>query len=360
MSFAAGPAAPLLDAMPIAVLKIDENRRIAGANAAAETLLGASAAALARRRLDQLLPADSPVAAPIDRAARGGAGVSEYGVVLSGPRIAERLVDVHATPLAGEAGALLVCLVERSVARLIDRRLNHRNAARSVAGMAAVLAHELKNPLSGIRGAAQLIERSVEGSERELARMIREEADRIGRLVERVEAFADDRPPIGRRVNIHRVLEHVRRSQGAAGGDRAVFVERYDPSLPPVRGDRDQLVQAFLNIVKNAREAAPERGGRIVLSTRYRAGFKFARAAGGEPIDLPIVVAVEDNGAGVPDRVRDSLFEPFVTTRRGGAGLGLPLVAAIVENHGGTVEFDSRPGRTVFRVRLPAMAGGEP
>ena len=247
------------------------------------------------------------------------------------------------------------------MARLIDRRLNHRNAARSVAGMAAVLAHELKNPLSGIRGAAQLIERSVEGSERELARMIREEADRIGRLVERVEAFADDRPPAGRRVNIHRVLEHVRRSQGAAGGGRAVFVERYDPSLPPVRGDRDQLVQAFLNIVKNAREAAPERGGRIVLSTRYRLGFKFARAAGGgEPIDLPIVVAVEDNGAGVPDRVRDSLFEPFVTTRRGGAGLGLPLVAAIVENHGGTVEFDSRPGRTVFRVRLPAMAGGEP
>ncbi len=354
------PSAPavadlLLGAMPIAVLTLDPSRGITTANPAAEQLLGAGSAFLTRHRLDELISPDSPVIALVDLALRGGAGVSEYGVVLSGPRLPERLVDVYVTLLGNAAGDLLVCFVERSMARLIDRHLNHRSAARSVTGMAAVLAHELKNPLSGIRGAAQLIERTVEGPERELAQMICEETDRIRDLVERVDVFSDDRPPTGERVNVHRVLEHVRRLQGSTAGAGIRFIERYDPSLPPVWGNRDQLVQVFLNIMKNALEAAPERGGKIVLSTRYRHGFKFA-SGGGKPLDLPIVVAIEDNGSGIPEDLRDNLFEPFVTTKRDGAGLGLALVANIVENHGGVVEFEAKRGRTVFRVRLPAMA----
>ena len=350
-------ALALLGAMPIAVLALGGSGRIGFANPAAEQLLGASSAWLARHRLAELLPSGSPLVALVELAARGGAGVREYGVALSGPRLGERLVDAHVTPLGDGEGGLLVCLVERSMARIVDRHLNHRSAARSVAGMGAVLAHEVKNPLSGIRGAAQLIERSVGGSERELAQMICEEADRIRHLVDRVDAFSDDRPPAGERVNIHSVLEHVRRlQQGAA---KARFVERYDPSLPPVWGNRDQLVQVFLNLVKNAAEAAPARDGEIVLSTRYRFGFKFAPGGGGKALDLPIVASVGDNGRGVPEDLRDTLFEPFVTTRRNGAGLGLALVASIVENHGGVVEFETRSGRTVFRVRLPAMAGDE-
>ena len=358
---AAPPADAILGAMPVAVLTVDGAGRIATANPAAEQMFGAGSALLARRRLEDLVRADSPLAALVELARRGGAGASEYGVALSSPRLAERLVDAHVTPLGDGGGELLVCLVERSMARLIDRHLSHRGAARSVAGMAAILAHELKNPLSGIRGAAQLIERAAGESERELAQMICEETDRIRALVERVDAFADDRPPGGERVNVHRVLEHVRRLEDGAAGGRVRFVESYDPSLPPVRGNRDQLVQVFLNLVKNALEAAPENGGEIEISTRYRHGFKFS-GGGGKPLDLPIAAAVRDNGRGVPDDLRDTLFEPFVTTRRGGAGLGLALVARIVENHGGVVEFETRPGRTVFRVRLPAMAdaGGAP
>lgn len=350
-------AAQLLGAMPIAVLTIDETRRIAMANPAAEQLLGRGSAFLTRRRLDEIVPADSPLVAAVDLAARGGAGISEYGVALSSPQLRERPIDVHVTPLGGRPRRFLLCLVERSMARLIDRHLNHRSAARSVVGMAAVLAHELKNPLSGIRGAAQLIERSVGEPERELAQMIREETDRIRGLIERVDIFSDDRPPSGERVNIHRVLEHVRRLHAGAAEAGVRFVERYDPSLPPVWGSRDRLVQVFLNLVKNAVEAAPAEGGEIVLSTRYRMGFRFAGAGRGEPRDLPIVAAVEDNGPGIPEDLRDTLFEPFVTTRRGGTGLGLSLVANIVENHGGVVEFETRRGRTAFRVRLPAMAG---
>ena len=352
---AEGGAELLLSAMPVAILVLDDSRHIRFANPAAEQLFGAGAAFLARRRLDEILPPDSPMVALIDLAARDGTGVSEYGMTLSSLRLAERPVDVRVTPLGDGTGSLLVCIVERAMARLIDRHLNHRNAARSVSGMAAVLAHELKNPLSGIRGAAQLIEQSVDGAERELARMICEETDRIRKLVERVDVFSDDRPPAGERVNIHRVLEHVLRLQDSATGAAIRFVERYDPSLPPVWGNRDQLVQVFLNLVKNATEAVPRGDGEITLTTYYRHGFKFARSGGGKALDLPIIVAVEDDGGGVPDDLRDNLFEPFVTTRRHGTGLGLALVANIVENHGGVVEFESRPGRTVFRVRLPAM-----
>ncbi len=347
--------AQLLGIMPIAVLVVDDDRKITMANPAAEQLFGAGRAFLARHRLTELISADSPLAALLELAAHGGATVSEYGIVLSGPRLPERLVDARATPLGDTGSGFLVCLVERSMARLIDRHLNHRSAARSVSGMAAVLAHELKNPLSGIRGAAQLIEQSVGGPERELAQMICEETDRIRQLVERVDIFSDDRPPGGEQVNIHSVLEHILRLQGSAAGQGLKFVERYDPSLPPVRGNRDQLVQVFLNLVKNAVEAAPAQGGCIVISTRYRHGFKFARSGGGKPLDLPIVIAIEDNGGGVAADLRDTLFEPFVTTKRNGAGLGLSLVANIVGNHGGVVEFESRSERTVFRVRLPAM-----
>lgn len=351
---AAAAAETLIGAMPIAVLAVDESRRVTTANPAAEQLLGASSAFMTRRRLLDLVPEDSPLVALVDLAAHGGAGVSEYGIVLSSSRFPERLVDVRVTPLGDETGGFLICLVERSMARLIDRHLNHRNAARSVVGMGAILAHEIKNPLSGIRGAAQLIEQSAGGADRELAQMICEETDRIRRLIERVDIFSDDRPPVGKRVNIHRVLEHVLRLHGNAAGSGIRFVERYDPSLPSVWGNRDQLVQVFLNLVKNAVEAAPERDGEIVLSTRYRLGFKFA-GGGGKPLELPIVVSIEDNGGGVPDDLRDNLFEPFVTTKRNGTGLGLALVASIVENHGGIVEFEAGREHTIFRVRLPAM-----
>ena len=351
-------AALLLGAMPVAVLTVDSTRRIASANPAAEQLLGAGRSFLTRHRLEELVAADSPLVALVDLAARGGAGVSEYGIALSSQRLAERLVDVHVTPLGDDSATLLVCLVERSMARLIDRHLNHRSAARSVTGMAAVLAHELKNPLSGIRGAAQLIEQSVDGPERELAQMIREETDRIRHLVERVDVFHDDRPPTGERVNIHRVLEHVRRLAGKHGGLRR-------PVHRTIRPVAAAGVGQPRPVGPGVPEHRPERGrggrrkrGAGWCCPRATGSASSSPAAAAGALDLPIVVAIEDNGSGVAEDLRDNLFEPFVTTRRHGTGLGLALVANIVENHGGVVEFETKRGRTVFRVRLPAMADG--
>jgi two-component system nitrogen regulation sensor histidine kinase GlnL len=219
--------------------------------------------------------------------------------------------------------------------------------------MAAMLMHEIKNPLSGIRGAAQLLERGVAPGDQELTRLICDETDRIVGLIDRMEMFSDPRPIERQAVNIHEVLEHVRRLAQAGFARDLRFVESYDPSLPPVYGSRDLLTQVLLNLVKNAAEALPESGGQVLLSTAFQQGVRLAMGGGRERFDLPLVVTVQDNGPGIPEELQRHLFEPFVSTKPGGKGLGLALVAKIVGDHGGIIEAESEPGRTSFRMMLP-------
>ncbi len=357
-----GEAAAVLGALPEPVLVIDADGIVRYLNPAAEQFFQGSSAALAGRRLDALLPADSPVLGLIEQARRGGHSVSEYGITLETPRIGAHFVSAAASAMTEPAGSVVVSLQERSMARKIDDQLIHRNAARSVTAMAAMLAHEVKNPLSGIRGAAQLLERNAEPGDRELTRLICEEADRIVALVDRMEMFSDLRPLERAPVNIHEVLEHVRKLAQSGFARHLRFIERYDPSLPPVYGNRDLLVQVLLNLVKNAAEAAPEEGGEILLTTRYRQGVRLAVplavSGAGTRVELPLEIGIQDNGPGIPEDLRDHLFDPFVTTKVGGKGLGLALVAKIVGDHGGIVEFDSEPRRTVARLRLPVAPPG--
>ena len=238
----------------------------------------------------------------------------------------------------------------------MDRQLNHLGAARSVTGMAAVLAHEVKNPLSGIRGAAQLLEQNAAPEDRDLTTLICDEADRICGLVDRMELFSDQRPIERAAVNIHEVLEHVRKIGQAGFASRVRFKESYDPSLPFVDGHRDKLVQVFLNLIKNAAESIPGEGGEITLATSYRHGLRLAVPGSGNRVHLPLEVSVHDNGAGVPDDIRAHLFEAFVTSRAAGSGLGLSLVAKIIGDHGGVIEWESEARNTVFRVRLPVFS----
>jgi two-component system nitrogen regulation sensor histidine kinase GlnL len=347
----------ILGALPIAVAVLDEHDAFCFVNYAGEEFFGSSSVLLLTQRLTDLLPVDHPIFLVLERARNDGLTVAEHDMVLEGPRLSRRGTSIQAAPLSDVPGHVVLTLQDSSAARALDQQMSARNAARSITGMAAILAHEVKNPLSGIRGAAQLLETSAPPADRELAVLIRDEADRIRAMVERMETFGEKKLERDA-VNIHRVLEHVRKLAGSGFAARIKFVETYDPSLPHVHGNRDQLIQVLLNLVKNAAEsiAGMERpDGEIHLATGFQHGVRLTAVSGRSKANLPLFVSVRDNGPGIPEDIRRHLFEPFISTKATGSGLGLALVAKIVADHGGLIDVDSRPGRTEFRINLPVF-----
>jgi two-component system, NtrC family, nitrogen regulation sensor histidine kinase GlnL len=351
-----GDAMRLLNALPQPVLAVDSTGRVREVNTAAENFFDMGRASLQRSRLVDLIPFGSPVLDLVEETMLAEAPINGYKLDVSSPRTGMgRSVDAFIAPLPHTDGGVVLMLQERSIAEKMDRQLTHRGAARSVTALGAMLAHEIKNPLSGIRGAAQLLESVVSDEDRALTRLICEETDRIVKLVDRMESFSDEPPGLRESLNIHSVLDHVR-MVAAAGFARHIRIQQaYDPSLPHVLASRDQLIQVFLNLVKNASEAIDQSGidGEIILSTAYRPGVRLKTRAAAEPVSLPLEVCVRDNGPGVPADIAGHLFDPFVTTKSSGTGLGLALVAKVVGDHGGVVEFESLPRRTTFRVLLP-------
>ncbi len=357
-----GTAEAVLNALPLAVVVIGPDAKINDANAAAEDFFDMSVMMLRRYSLRELVPFGSPLLSLVEQVRQRGGAVNEYKVDLATPRLpGERLVDMHVALVPERPGHVVVMLQQRTMADKMNRQLTHRGAARSVIALAAMLAHEIKNPLSGIRGAAQLLEQSANDDDRSLTRLICDEADRIVKLVDRMEVFGDERPVEREPVNIHVVFEHVRRLAQSGFARNIKFAEDYDPSLPPVLGNRDQLIQVFLNLVKNAAEAIGENtvDGEIQLTTAFRPGVRLSLPGSKTKVSLPLEFCIKDNGPGVPHDLMPHLFDPFVTTKPTGSGLGLALAAKIIGDHGGIIECESQPRRTIFRVLMPKFTGDD-
>ncbi len=352
----------IFDSLPNPLIILDEDNQVCMVNGTSEDFFQTSKTVLMRHKFADLMPFSSPAMHAVQQVRELGGVVNEYEITVGTPRMGgERVVDLQTAIVAEDPRFILVMLLRRSMAHKFDMQLSHQGAARSVSGMASMLAHEIKNPLSGIRGAAQLLEPGLADGDRALARLICDETDRIRDLVDQMEVFSDERPLERQSINIHIVLYRVKQLIMASAGGDVTLSEDYDPSLPAVNGNHDQLVQVFLNLARNAVDAVMGSDGQreVIFTTAFRPGMKLSVAGSSEKVSLPLEVCVHDTGDGIPDELLPHIFDPFVTSKPQGRGLGLALVAKIVRDHGGVVEYKRREGGSTFRVLLPLIKGGE-
>ncbi|MCJ9428793.1 two-component system sensor histidine kinase NtrB [Kordiimonas marina] len=338
----------ILHGLTQAIVLVDANDQISGVYAQTEAIFERSREGLIGSPVSQLRGIGYAAAELVSRSRAEDTPLNSYDVSCMPPIGDIELMDLHAHPY-GDEGAVLLSVQPRRITAFLEKRDHMEAAARSVAGLASMLAHEIKNPLSGIRGAAQLMGRALE--DKKLTELICKEVDRIKNLVDELETFSSPTEQQLEAVNIHEVLDHVLNVAVAGFGEKCSFRPRFDPSLPSVEGNFDRLIQVFLNLIKNAVEAAGPDAD-ISVTTAYRHGI-WLRGANGERIRLPIEIAIHDNGPGIPDDLKGHLFDPFVSGKEGGTGLGLALVARFVSQMGGTVTCDNHPkGGAVFKVQL--------
>ncbi len=337
--------------LPVPAFIIDAEDRISDVNSAGEGFLNASRKSVLGHPIWDQIAVDAPLEVAFLRARQQSTPLFVNDVDVGSGNRAPLQCALQIAPLMGHPGVMIMIISPRELAGQMTRGNSVKSAAQSAIGMAEMLAHEIKNPLAGITGAAQLLSMNVPAQDLELTDLIVAESRRIVKLLEQVEQFGNLSQPDFKPVNIHDVLDRARRSALLGFGAHMTIVEDYDPSLPLAYGDPDQFLQVVLNLLKNASEAADSKGGTIRLRTYFEHSFRLRRSDGSGH-SLPLQIEVIDDGPGLPDKIRSDIFDPFVSGRENGTGLGLALVSKIISDHDGWITADSVPGRTVFRLSL--------
>ncbi len=352
----------LLNAIAHPVLIVSETGQIKYVNAAAENFFEMSAPILRRQKIKDLLMFDNPLLSLISKVFEKHVAVNEYEVQFEMPRSkAPKIIDIQACLLEYSSNItdeknLSLMFIERGMANMIESQILSRHSTKSISNMAEILAHEIKNPLSGIRGAAQLLGATANSDDKALTTLICDETDRICNLIDQMEQFSDGRLPEFSSINLHLLIDHVKKIAENGFGKHVKFIENYDPSLPSIRGNKDQLIQILLNLIKNACEAIADiPNPTIKISTAYKTGLKLKVPSRDELLILPFELTIEDNGAGIKTEYLPHIYDAFVTNKVGGKGLGLALVAKLVADHGAVIDYVGAKAGAKFRILFPLL-----
>ena len=340
--------------LPVPALLIDAGDRVIDVNSAGEGFLNASVRAVVGQPVWDLIAVDAPIEEAFARARINGTPLFVNDVDVGSGNRAPLQCALQIAPLAGYTGTMILMISPRELAGRMTQSQSVKSAAQSASGMAEMLAHEIKNPLAGITGAAQLLSMNLSAEDLELTDLIVAESRRIVKLLEQVEQFGNLSAPDVKPVNIHDVLDRARRSALLGFGAHMKIIEDFDPSLPLAFGDPDQLLQVVLNLLKNASEAADPKGGCIRIHSYFEHSFRLRRSDGSDQ-SLPLQIEIIDDGPGLPEKIRADVFDPFVSGRENGTGLGLALVSKIISDHDGWISVTSVPGQTIFRLSLPRV-----
>ena len=337
--------------LPVPAILLDPGDVISEVNPSAELFLNTSARSLRGQPIFDKVMIDAPLDDAFRRVRADQASLAINNVDVGSGVTKPQQCNVQVAPMIAMPGFVLMLLEPRHLADRLGRAHSVKAAAKSAIGMSEMLAHEIKNPLAGITGAAQLLSMNLSGEDQELTDLIVNETRRILALLEQVEQFGNLRPPARKAWNVHDLLERARKTASVGFAAHMKIEENYDPSLPPTYVDGDQMLQVFQNLMKNAAEAAGKTAGTIQLHTFYDMSLRLRRKDG--TATLPLQVEIIDDGPGLPAEIAGEVFEPFVSGRENGTGLGLALVSKIISDHDGWISIDSVPGRTVFRISLP-------
>ena len=342
----------VLDALPYPIIILDDKNHFIWLNHEAETFFNSSLAIFQGTSAKEYFNSDSVLFKMISRVKQTGRSLSEHSVTLSTPRLKDTIVNIQVGSLYSSDDFIVISLQKNTLEQIAKSRTLFKGAALSMSKITALLAHEIRNPLAGIKGAAQLLELELGQENQELSNLIVIEADRIIKLLERIEKLSTDKPLHLEEINIHEVIDHCLMVTGSSFGRHLNIQRDFDPSLPLMLADRDLLIQLFLNLFKNASEAT-KKNDTMIVKTSYALATPHSPSNQYGLNQLPLQIDIIDTGKGIPPELYGFVFEPFISNKLNGSGLGLALVASVVSEHGGAIDVKSVTGETHFKINFP-------